>query len=959
MQSSSAGCVVGDDLDLVGRVRLDTSGLHEGVSAISSSLGKIGALVAGAFAVDKIVGFGKAGIGVAADMQQTSIAFETMLGSGEKAQGFLKQLRAFAASTPFEFPELATAASSLISVGIDANKVIPIMTTLGNTTAGMGTGSEGVKRATVALQQMSAAGRITGEDLNQLRDAGVPVFDLLAAATGKSKEEVAKLAQQGKLGKKELGQLMDALESGKGLERFNGLMDKQSKTLKGVISTLKDTLSGIAIDFITPYLPAMTAALQGFSDLIQNKLVPALHVFIDDVGKAFNAIGNGWETADAKVSPGVGLMTQLFTAFGAAAKTIFVDIAVAWGAFSDGFSDTSSIGSEVGGLATTFAIVGAAVSAFLVIGKDLLQWMLDHETAVKNAVIVIGSLYAAYKTLEFVNETAGKINSFVSSVQAIPGNAKKATEEIRQLATTMKTIGSKTVDIVTKGAKEAVELVKDIAFGLGKLEDKVVNVAVNYKEEHSGENVAKSGAKGFVQSFMGAVAGVIVAGLDIGAIAGAIGTALAGIGSIIAGIVFAPEVLIAAAVIAVAALVLYFRKEIVDFFTNDLPHALDIAMNYGEMFALKGKDLVTGLWNGAKEVFEQVKTFFAQLPYDIGFAVGYVLGTLYVQGRDLVTGLWTGAKEVFEEVKKFFTQTLPDILVAIGDTAKTLYEKGRALMQGAWDGINFVWNANFHFWSDLPGEAARLIGDVTKTLYEKGRQLLGGAWDGIQFAWNDPKGFFGGIASTIKGLVGDVTKTLKEKGGQIISGLSDGVHEAWRGLGDWFGGLAQTTKDKLGDAKGWLHDVGLDVMHGLENGIKDGIKDVLGTISSVGHGIVDGMRKAVDSHSPSRKMMAVGSDIMAGLRMGIRDNIDSVLDVMTSVGAGLSERINIPDLNLTGRLGGALNVNAITAATSAAAGGSSGDTSVSLHFYGNTDGDSVRGAIPDLVNALKAGVGKK
>ena len=81
----------------------------------------------------------------------------------------------------------------------------------------MGTGSEGVKRATIALQQMSAAGRITGEDLNQLRDAGIPVYDLLSSATGKSKEEVVKLAQAGKLGKKELGAMMEALESGKGL----------------------------------------------------------------------------------------------------------------------------------------------------------------------------------------------------------------------------------------------------------------------------------------------------------------------------------------------------------------------------------------------------------------------------------------------------------------------------------------------------------------------------------------------------------------------------------------------------------------------------------------------------------------------------------------------------------------------------------------------------------------------
>lgn len=219
------------------------------------------AVAAGGFAVAG----GAMGIKTAAGMEQARIAFETMLGSGKKADAFLKDLQAFAAKTPFEFPELQSAASSLISAGIEAGKVIPIMTTLGDVTSGMGTGSEGVQRATIALQQMSAAGRITGEDLNQLRDAGIPVFDLLAAATGKSKTEVVKLAQAGKLGSKELGQLMSALETGKGLERFSGLMDKQSQSLSGLWSTFQDTLGQGLSGLITPLVPSLKRGLGGVS----------------------------------------------------------------------------------------------------------------------------------------------------------------------------------------------------------------------------------------------------------------------------------------------------------------------------------------------------------------------------------------------------------------------------------------------------------------------------------------------------------------------------------------------------------------------------------------------------------------------------------------------------------------------------------------------------------------------
>ncbi|WP_394620953.1 tape measure protein [Lentzea sp. JNUCC 0626] len=212
------------------------------------------------------------GLKVASDMEQANIAFTTLLGSAEKADAFLKKLQAFAATTPFEFPELQTAASSLIAIGIDAEKVIPIMTTLGNVTSGMGTGSEGVKRATIALQQMNAAGRITAEDLNQLRDAGIPVFDLLAGATGKAKEELAAMAQNGKLGRKELEQLMEALETGKGLERFNGLMEAQSKSLKGMFSAFKDTLQLNLAEAMEPFIPSIKRAMSAATPVIDSAL---------------------------------------------------------------------------------------------------------------------------------------------------------------------------------------------------------------------------------------------------------------------------------------------------------------------------------------------------------------------------------------------------------------------------------------------------------------------------------------------------------------------------------------------------------------------------------------------------------------------------------------------------------------------------------------------------------------
>ena len=278
-------------------------------SGFAAMLGK-GLLAAGSAVVGLGAAAGVMGVKTAAAMEQSEISFTTMLGSAQKAETFLGKLADFAAKTPFDMPGLQTAASSLISAGINADKVIPIMTTLGNVTSGMGTGAEGVKRATVALQQMQAAGKITGEDLNQLRDAGIPVYDLLAAATGKSKDAVVELANKGKLGRKELDQLMSALESGKGMERFAGLMEAQSQSLEGMMSTLQDELGMGLAKAVQPLMPLLKDGLGAAAQFLGDVAMPAMAKGIQwavTEGKAL------WQTLQPLIGQGQGLAATYAT----------------------------------------------------------------------------------------------------------------------------------------------------------------------------------------------------------------------------------------------------------------------------------------------------------------------------------------------------------------------------------------------------------------------------------------------------------------------------------------------------------------------------------------------------------------------------------------------------------------------------------------------------------------------
>lgn len=314
-QTSSAAKSAGTSAGtLFGRGMSDgaASGLKKGTGggAFGGVLGVIGRGVAAIGFASMAVGGFRAGIETAAGMEQARISFTTMLRSADKADKFLRQLATFAANTPFDLPGLQESAASLISAGISADKVIPIMRTLGDVTSGMGTGAEGIQRATIALQQMNAAGRITGEDLNQLRDAGIPVYDLLAAATGKTKAQIVKLAQAGKLGKKELDQMMKALESGKGLERFNGLMAKQAKSLSGIWANLKETFSQGMAQAIMPLFPAIKAGLTGLATASG----PALKALADGISWVVSAV-QGLSGALGKSKIGSSLSAAFGPAF--------------------------------------------------------------------------------------------------------------------------------------------------------------------------------------------------------------------------------------------------------------------------------------------------------------------------------------------------------------------------------------------------------------------------------------------------------------------------------------------------------------------------------------------------------------------------------------------------------------------------------------------------------------------
>jgi tape measure domain-containing protein len=173
--------------------------------------------------------------------QQSRISFETMLGSADRAKSLLKQMSDFAASTPFELPQVVEGGKKLLAFGVTMEEVIPTFTTLGNIAAGVGT--DKLPGLINVFGQVRAAGKLMSQDLLQFTSAGVPVLELLAQHFKKPQSDMKAMVETGKVSFKDLQASLELLGGPTG--KWGDLMAKQSQTFEGTLSNVSDQMGRI------------------------------------------------------------------------------------------------------------------------------------------------------------------------------------------------------------------------------------------------------------------------------------------------------------------------------------------------------------------------------------------------------------------------------------------------------------------------------------------------------------------------------------------------------------------------------------------------------------------------------------------------------------------------------------------------------------------------------------------
>lgn len=253
-----------EQIDLKNGLKNTTNELKNhksGISGVSTEMNKLKTMVTGFIAAYGGKKLWEMLIGSNAEMEQYTTSLEVMLGSTEKASAMIEKMREFAAKTPLTLDNVISGGTMLMSYGVDEDDLLDTMTKLGDLAGG---NAEKMNRVTLAYGQMLAKGKVTGEELMQMTEAGVPLQTALAESIGVTGEEFSKMVSKGEVGIDALNKAITELTTGDG--KFAGMMEKQSQTMQGMLSTMQDNISEFFRKMGEGAFGEVKSALQDVSD---------------------------------------------------------------------------------------------------------------------------------------------------------------------------------------------------------------------------------------------------------------------------------------------------------------------------------------------------------------------------------------------------------------------------------------------------------------------------------------------------------------------------------------------------------------------------------------------------------------------------------------------------------------------------------------------------------------------
>ena len=203
-------------------------------------------------------------IRVRGEFQSMQTAIETMVGE-DIAGRLIPQIKELAKISPLTMSDMVGAEKMMLGFNIQAEDTIKYLKAISDISMGE---SSKFNSLTLAFSQMSAAGKLMGQDLNQMINAGFNPLQIISEKTGKSiatlKDEMSKGAVSAEMVQQAF---IDATSAG---GKFYNMSENASKTINGQLSMMQDALDSVFNELGTKSESVIMDGIQMTTSLIQN-----------------------------------------------------------------------------------------------------------------------------------------------------------------------------------------------------------------------------------------------------------------------------------------------------------------------------------------------------------------------------------------------------------------------------------------------------------------------------------------------------------------------------------------------------------------------------------------------------------------------------------------------------------------------------------------------------------------
>jgi tape measure domain-containing protein len=842
-------------------------------SAIRTALGRVPGVVEGivgtvrriltrgfqglALAVGGVLALSlRAGFQRFTQIQDATQALTITLGDAARAGEVMNDVLKTVEGTPFTLPQFATVAKILAGVGVEAARIPPILSAIGDAAALMGGGAEVVGQLANAFTDAATLGRITGETINSLSLAGVPALKILANTFGVTTEEMRKMVSQGAIPAQEG---IDALV--RGIKQGTKGIAGETRALGGLAQSLGNTVSGSFQNMINSFARFGAGIISAFGGTPSNP--GALVQVFQSIRSSVLILGEAVASVAERVerSPGFQRFLAEINAMPAAVQAA-VDafqrggLSAAIQTFTDQVDFAQFARRLLDKIGGAFeALPAERIAQFLVRMFTRAFGVLASQMA-----FIVSSLVPA-----LVSALPGIATGFVQGLlQAFAANPVPLVALIAALgipglgpalAGSLRSIfriipfGGIIGDPMVRGFQEAG---KKITPRIGRvIADILGKVAVPSRalagplttSVQTGVAAASPGILATIGSALGSLGTAltgVVGGLATvlgGAIVVAIAAALAGIGVAI----FAHRQKIGAALQAVGGF-------IADFFTRTLPRLLGDAIGTIGNFFTSIPQRISDFFRGLS--WEDVGRVVTTALLNVFFAVpGLLIRAAIRWGPAVVSAITSG----FQAVVGFFANLPSQIMNAISTLGPRLVDFGATALSRMASAIGTGVGAVVRFFQLLPGRVIGAIVSLPGLLANLGSRALSAMANAVRSGGAAVVNFFVALPGRVRSALANLVSEAFSIGQRIIQGIVNGIRSIGGRIKDALLGLArgawQAVKDFIlpgSPSRLFAETIGRPIGEGILAGIRSTAPGLLsyagGLASALNNAIASGLQ---------------------------------------------------------------------------------------------------------------------